>query len=395
MTRLTAFRQEARSWVEENAPEPLRGRASDPDAWAAGGRKAPFVYPESRDWLEAASRRGYTVPTWPQEYGGAGLTRDEAAILHEEIARLGLPLPLTGFGYSMIGPTLLEHGTPAQKAEHLPRIARGEIRWCQGYSEPNAGSDLASLATRAVRDGDVYVISGQKIWTSGADLADWIFMLVRTNPDVKKQRGITFILVDMDSPGVEVRPIRLISGASPFCETFFHEVRTPVHQVVGEVNGGWTVAKALLGHERTSIGGMGRGGARTALSDLAAEYIGRDERGRVDDAALRERIVQWEMDALSYGLTIRRHGDGLEAGDQPGPESSMFKYYGTELNMRREELMLSIRGPQALGWEGAGFEPAELDQTRTWLRSRANSIEGGTSEIQLNIIAKRVLGLPD
>ncbi|MDE2690636.1 MAG: acyl-CoA dehydrogenase family protein [Acidobacteriota bacterium] len=395
MSDLSAFREEARTWVEANAPEFLRGRASDPNAWAAGGRKAPFIYPESRDWLLAAADRGFSVPTWPEDYGGAGLSRDEALVLHEEIARLGLPMPLTGFGYSMIGPTLLDHGTEAQRAEHLPKIARGEIRWCQGYSEPNAGSDLASLATSAVRDGDFYVINGQKIWTSGADQADWIFMLVRTNPDVKKQRGITFILVDMESPGVEVRPIRLISGASPFCETFFHNVRAPVHQVIGEVNSGWTVAKALLGHERTSIGGMGRGGARASLPGLARDYVGVDENGRIDDPAIRERVTQHEMDAMSYGLTIKRHGDGLEAGHKPGPESSMFKYYGTELNMRREELMLSIRGPQALGWEGEGFEPAELNQTRTWLRSRANSIEGGTSEIQLNIIAKRVLGLPD
>ena len=217
-----------------------------------------------------------------------------------------------------------------------------------------------------MRDGDFYVINGQKIWTSGADQADWIFMLVRTDPDVKKQRGITFILVDMDSPGVEARPIPLISGASPFCETFFHNVRAPVHQVVGEVNGGWTVAKALLGHERTSIGGMGRGGAQTSLPDLARDYVGVDELGRIDDPSLRERVTQCELDAMSYGLTVRRHSDGLEAGHKPGPESSMFKYYGTELNMRREELMLSIRGPQALGWEGEGFGPAELNQTRTW-----------------------------
>ena len=395
MSDLSAFREEARAWVKANAPEALRGKAADPNAWASGGRKAPFIYPESRDWLLAAAERGFSVPTWPEKYGGGGLSRDETLVLHEEFARLELPMPLTGFGYSMIGPTLLDHGTEAQRAEHLPKIARGEIRWCQGYSEPNAGSDLASLATSAVRDGDFYVINGQKIWTSGADLADWIFMLVRTDPDVKKQRGITFILVDMASPGVEARPIRLISGASPFCETFFHNVRAPVHQVIGEVNGGWTVAKALLSHERTSIGGMGRGGGRTSLPDLARDYVGVDELGRIDDPALRERVTQCEMDAMSYGLTVRRHSEGLEAGHKPGPESSMFKYYGTELNMRREELMLSIRGPQALGWEGEGFETAELNQTRTWLRSRANSIEGGTSEIQLNIIAKRVLGLPD
>ena len=394
MSELSEFREEARAWLADHLPKALHGKAGDQEAWTAGGRKAVYKYPETREWLEVAAEKGWTVPHWPREYGGGGHSRDEAQVIAEEIARLKAPPPLTGFGISMIGPTLLQYGTEQQRQEHIPKICRGEIRWCQGYSEPNSGSDLASLQTAAVRDGDEYVINGQKIWTSGADGADWIFMLVRTDPDVKKQAGITFILVDMETPGVEARPIRLISGASPFCETFFENVRVPASHVVGEVNGGWTVAKALLGHERSMIGGMGSRAARARLPQMAKTYVGERD-GRIADPALRERVIQNELDALSYGLTVKRHRDALEAGHQPGPESSMFKYYGTELNMRREELMLSIRGPQSLGWEGEGFEADELLQTRAWLRSRANSIEGGTSEIQLNIIAKRVLGLPD
>ena len=390
---LSEFRAETRAWLEANVPAALRGRLADREAWPTGGTKTVYKYPESKRWLELAADRGWTAPEWPVEYGGGGLSKDAAQIVRDEIRAMQVPPPLTGFGTSMIGPTLLQYGTEEQRRQHIPRITSGEIRWCQGYSEPNSGSDLASLQTSAVRDGDVYVINGQKIWTSGADQADWIFMLVRTDPDAKKQAGITFILVDMASPGVSVRPIRLISGASPFCETFFENVTVPVENVVGEVNAGWTVAKALLGHERSSIASLG-GGRRRLLADLAKQHVGEVD-GRVADPVLRDRIVQNEMDAMSFGLTVKRNGDSIEAGHQPGPESSMFKYYGTELNMRREELMLSIRGPQALGWEGEGFAEDDLAQTRTWLRSRANSIEGGTSEIQLNIIAKRVLGLPD
>ncbi len=394
MSELSEFREETRAWLDANLPQALRGKVGDQEAWTAGGKKAVYKYPETREWMHIAADKGWTIPHWPKEYGGGGHTKEESQIIAQEIAALKAPPPLTGFGISMIGPTLLQYGTPEQKQQHIPKICSGEIRWCQGYSEPNSGSDLASLQTAAVRDGDEYVINGQKIWTSGADGADWIFMLVRTDPDAKKQAGITFILVDMETPGVEARPIRLISGASPFCETFFENVRAPVSNVIGEVNSGWTVAKALLGHERSMIGGMGSRADRPSIPEMAKRYVGEDG-GRISDPALRERVIQNEMDAMSYGLTVKRHTDSLEAGHNPGPESSMFKYYGTELNMRREELMLSIRGPQSLGWEGDGFEDDELLQTRTWLRSRANSIEGGTSEVQLNIIAKRVLGLPD
>jgi alkylation response protein AidB-like acyl-CoA dehydrogenase len=394
MSEIDQFRAEARTWLEENVPPALRGRVADRDFWPGGGRKAVHKHPESKEWMLRAATRGWTAPTWPKQYGGGGHNKEEAQVIAEEIQRLRVPPPLSGFGTSMIGPTLLQFGTEEQKREHIPKITSGEIRWCQGYSEPNAGSDLASLQTSAVRDGDVYVINGQKIWTSGADQADWIFMLVRTDPKARKQAGITFILVDMTTPGVEARPIRLISGASPFCETFFKDVVVPVRNVVGEVNAGWTVAKALLGHERSSIGGLGGGAPRAALGNMAKQYVG-EENGRVADPVLRDMVAQSEMDAMAFGLTVKRHQDSLAAGHQPGPESSMFKYYGTELNMRREQLMLTIRGPQSLGWEGEGFAKDELDQTRTWLRSRANSIEGGTSEIQLNIIAKRVLNLPD
>ncbi|ETX06816.1 MAG: hypothetical protein ETSY2_14855 [Candidatus Entotheonella gemina] len=318
---------------------------------------------------------------------------------------MALPIPLTGFGLSMIGPTLLQFGTEEQKHNHLTKIIRGEIRWCQGYSEPNAGSDLASLQTAAVWDDDEYVINGQKIWTSYGNKADWMFALVRTDTNVKKQQGITFILLDMDQPGVTVRPIRLISGSSPFCEVFFTDARAKARNVIGDVNDGWTVAKALLGHERNMIGSLFGGSRRSASSKtgaagqnplvgMAKTHMGERD-GEVSDPVLRDRITQLSMDEMCFKLTVQRNADNIKAGHRPGPESSLFKIYGTELNQRREELMLSIRGPQSLGWDGEGFDEDELTQTRTWLRSRGNSIEGGTSEIQLNIIAKRVLQLPD
>ena len=392
MSDLESFRSETRAWLEANAPAALRGKRNDPEAVPWGGREPNYKYPECAEWLDMMAAKGFTAPTWPTEYGGGGLSREQAAVLDQELTRLDLPPGLTGFGLSMIGPTLLQYGTDEQKQEHLPAITGGKIRWCQGYSEPNAGSDLASLASAAVRDGDEFIINGQKIWTSGADHADCIFMLTRTETSGKKQAGITFILVDMAQEGVEVRPILLISGASPFCETFFRNARAKVSNVIGEINGGWTVAKALLTFERNMIGGMAA--ARTSLPDLGAEYLGRNEDGTLSDPILRDKIAQMEMDALSFGLTVQRNADAVKSGKQPGPESSMFKYYGTELNMRREQLMLSIREQQSLGWAGDGYSTDELVQTRAWLRSRGNSIEGGTSEVQLNIISKRVLGLP-
>ncbi|MEB2346483.1 MAG: acyl-CoA dehydrogenase family protein [Deltaproteobacteria bacterium] len=398
------FRTELRAWLEQHAPASLAGSGGGELEGIWGGRKAVWSNPDAKRWLDACAERGFTAPEWPRPYGGGGLSREEAKVLRQELAQRRMPPPLIGFGLTMIGPVLLQFGTEAQKREHLPKICRGEIRWCQGYSEPGAGSDLAGLQTRAVLvtggpEGDHYLVNGQKVWTSYADQADWMFCLVRTDPEARKQEGITFLLFDMESPGVSVKPIALISGSSPFCETFLSDVRVPVANVVGKVNGGWTVAKALLAHERTMIadafGGASGGGRTRGLAARAREAVGVAADGALADASLRHRIAQAEMDTRAFVLTTQRARDAARAGHAPGPESSMFKIYGTELNQRRMELQVSIAGPQALGWEGPGFDEAELDLTRQWLRSRGNTIEGGTSEIQLNIIAKRVLGLPD
>jgi alkylation response protein AidB-like acyl-CoA dehydrogenase len=399
MADLETFRAETAKWLDANAPQSIRGIPASELEGNWGGKKATYENPDFKVWLDVCAEKGFTAPTWPTEYGGGGLSKAEEKVLGQEMAKLKLPPPLVGFGLTMIGPTLLRFGTEAQKKEHLTKITRGEIRWCQGYSEPGAGSDLASLQTRAVRDGDHFVISGQKVWTSYADQADWIFALVRTDPDAKKQEGITFILIDMESPGVSVKPILLISGKSPFCETYFDEVRVPVENVVSEINAGWTVAKALLGHERSMIAGTfgGASGARRKKSrflELAEQYVGLDAEGRVADPVLRNDIAQSEMDTKAFGLTVQRSTDAAKAGHQPGPESSMFKVYATETNMRRHEVMVRLMGPQATGWEGPGYDEAETELVKAWLRTRGNSIEGGTSEIQLNIIAKRVLGLP-
>jgi alkylation response protein AidB-like acyl-CoA dehydrogenase len=341
------------------------------------------------------AERGFTAPTWPVAYGGAGLDRSDARILAEELLALGLRPPLIGFGLTMIGPLLLQEGTEEQKRVHLPRIVRGEVRWCQGYSEPGAGSDLASLQTRAVREGDELVLSGQKVWTSFADRADWMFLLVRTSQAGRKQDGITFLLMDMDSPGVSVRPIRLISGSSPFCETFLAEVRVPVADVVGQIDQGWPIARALLGHERTMLGDVfhrPEGGAR--LVEAARARLGERD-GQIADPLLRDRIAELEIDQQCFDRVFPHARARGKAGRRPGHESSIFKLYGTELNQRRKALHVAVAGPQATGWSGPGYGEEELTWTREWLRSRGNSIEGGTSEIQLNIIAKRVLGLPE
>lgn len=396
MADLEQFRADTRQWLEKNAPPEMRTPPKSQDEICWGGRRASAMYPAPvLKWLAVMAERGWTAPTWPKEYGGGGLSKQEAKVLAEEMAKLNLRPALIGFGLSMIGPLLLQEGSDELRKEHLPSIIQGKIRWCQGYSEPGSGSDLASLQTKAVRDGDVYVLNGQKVWTSYADKADWMFVLVRTDFEAPKHNGITFLLMDMTSPGVSVKPIKLISGYSPFCETFISDVRVPVKNVVGQVNAGWTMAKALLGHERTMIADAfkERDDARK-LIDLAKRHTGEVD-GRIADAIVRDRVTQVEMDQACLDLTLARSRDGMKAGHKPGPETSIFKYYGTELNMRRRELMVGICGPQGLGWEGPGFDEDELKMTRDWLRSRGNSIEGGTSEIQLNIIAKRVLGLPD
>ena len=389
---MNAFRQEIREWLEENCPASMR-TPMPADEMPSGGKKTQYKNPDTKLWMDRCAEQGYTTPTWPKEYGGAGFDAEQNGIFQQELNRIGARRPLVGMGISMIGPALLEFGTEAQKAEHLPKIVRGEIWWCQGYSEPNSGSDLASLQTKAIPDGDEYVINGQKVWTSGANHADWIFCLVRTDFEAPKHNGITFVLFDMDQPGVTVKPIKLISGLSPFCETFFEDARALKSNVVGRVNEGWTVAKRLLQYERTSIG-SGGGQRPKAVAEFAKDYAGIVD-GRIADASLREDILVHSMDDRAFGLTVRRHTEESQSTQAPSFVSSMFKLYGTEQNKKRYELMLEAMGTQMLGWEGEGFGDDELTHTRAWLRTKANSIEGGTSEVQLNIIAKRVLGLPD
>ena len=386
MADLDAFRADVRDWLEANCPEEMRQPIQDEEDVVWGGRTFNFTEPQKL-WLDRMAEKGWTVPEWPVEYGGGGLDKAHAKVLREEMRKIGARAPVQSFGIWMLGPALLKYGTHEQKLEHLPKIARGEIRWAQGYSEPNAGSDLAALMTKCEDKGDHYLVNGQKIWTSYADKADWIFVLVRTDFQASKHEGISFILVDMDQPGVTTKPIKLISGKSPFCETFFDDARAEKHNLVGELNKGWSVAKYLLTHEREMIGGMGSGAMRP-MGDVAVQQIGLNEHGMLADPILRADVVRAEIDGLAFMSTMERVADEAKAGQGVGANSSMLKYYGTELNKRRMELMMDSAGSTGLEWD------ADDDVARMWLRSKGNSIEGGTSEVQLNIIAKRILELP-
>ena len=392
MSDLDQFRQETRAWLEENCPETMRVPVKSFDDLYNGGRNPEIDHPDQKVWCDRMAEHGWTVPHWPKEYGGGGLDKDEVKVLREEMARISARSPLDSFGISMLGPALLQFGNEEQKKEHLPPICRGEIRWCQGYSEPNAGSDLASLQTRADDHGDHYLINGQKVWTSYADKADWIFCLVRTDNSGTKHEGISFVLFDMAQSGVEARPIKLISGSSPFCETFFDDARAEKRNLVGEEGKGWTIAKYLLTHEREMISGFGAA-PKKSLGESAADIMGRDSEGRLVNGILRQSLAQYQLDALAFAATMSRVGDEVKAGQGLGAASSIFKYYGTELNKRRNELNLQVYGEPAVGWDGEAYNNGTL--ARDWLRSKGNSIEGGTSEVQLNIVAKRVLGLPD
>ncbi|HTU62412.1 MAG TPA: acyl-CoA dehydrogenase family protein, partial [Polyangiales bacterium] len=404
MTEPSAFRSELRAFLSDNVPEVLRGRPMLMPAEAAANPEPADIVAARAKYLSVMSQRGYTVPRWPKEYGGAGLTVDEARILQEELDALRLTPALLGMGVSMIGPTLLVHGSEEQKQRFLPLIASGAYRFCQGFSEPGAGSDLAALRTSAVLDasGQQYIINGSKIWTSGAQHANWIFMLVRTDTS-NKHNGITFILVDMSMPGIEVKPIRLLSGHSMFCEVFFHDVVAQASDVVGQVNAGWTVAKTLLGFERSGMGagavGAGNAGRRGAanssneLVTLAKQTVGEHE-GMIADGAVRDAVAQLMLDELALSLTIERAAASRSATGAAGPEMSLFKLHQSELGQRRDELALSLRGSDALAWEGAGTSPQSTAATRMWLSAKATTIWGGTSEVQRNIIAKRILRLP-
>lgn len=392
MSELEQFRSDVRAWLEANCPESMRHpyRSEADICW--GGRNWVFQSDDQRAWLRRMAEKGWTAPSWPAQYGGGGLDREHAKILKQELKRINARAPLYSFGISMIGPALLKYASEELKMQHLPSIVRGEIRWVQGYSEPNAGSDLASLQARADDMGDHYIVNGSKIWTSYGDHGDWMFALVRTDPEASKHQGISLILFDMNTPGVSTRPILLISGKSPFTETFFENTRMEKNQVVGEPSQGWTIAKYLLTHEREMIGETGnlQSGAEL-LSRVAVKKLGLDN-GRLSNPVLRTDIARFEIDEVCHQLTMDRARDETKAGVSLGPAASMFKYYGTELNKRRYELLMSIGSHDALVWEGEESNDGQLP--RRWLRTKGNSIEGGTSEIQLNIVAKRILSLP-
>ena len=390
---LEAFRAETRAWLEENCPPSMRTPFASEDEIVWGGRNAKFFSNDAKLWLERMAERGWTAPIWPKEYGGGGLSNAQNAVLQSELKRVNARPALYSFGLWMLGPVLLEYANEEQKKEHLPRIARGEIRWCQGYSEPGAGSDLAGLMTKCEDKGDHWLINGQKVWTSYANYADWCFCLVRTDTSVKHE-GISFVLIDMTTPGVETRPIKLISGASPFCETFFTDVKIRKENMVGRLNGGWEIAKRLLQYERTNISGFGSG-ARVDVVDIARDNVGLGDDGRLVDGDLRARVAQHKMAERAYALTTQRATEEAKAGQNVSHMASMFKVAGATLNIERCELMLEAAGTRGFGWGGDGFAVDELAVTRGWLRSKGNSIEGGTTEVNLNVVAKRVLGLRD
>ena len=394
MTKLSEFRAETRAWLRANCPAGARGPGPIP--W--GSRKV-VLDRDARLWLERMAERGWTVPTWPKRYGGADLDKDQYGVLIDELKRIEARPPLTGRGVNYIGPTLLELGDDDQRARWLPGIARGDGGWAMGYSEPGAGSDLASLSLRAVRDGDSYILNGRKIWTSDAMDADFIFVLARTSPDKPKHLGISLVLVDMDQAGVQVRPIRLLSGASPFNETLFEDATASAADVVGGVDNGWTVGKRLLQFERSTHAGInisGSQGGRSAASTLpqAVTRYARLVNGRVADAVVREKLLRHEMTDHAQRLTQRRVIEETRAR-APGFGSSAIKLTGALNAQQGHELLLESMGTAGVGWSGEGFDAAELEATKNWLRQKALTIAGGTKEIQLNIIAKRVLGLPD
>ena len=386
-SELDAFRAEAREWLEANFPKSLahQGMAMIPGAEG--------LTEDGKLWKQRMADKGWGAPTWPTEYGGGGLSGAQARVLLQEMARIGAENPVAGMGTSMFGPTLLEYGTEAQKKRHIPPIVRGELRWCQGYSEPGAGSDLASLQTKCVDAGDHWQIDGQKIWTSGAQYADWCFCLVRTDTS-KKHEGISFVLIDMHQPGVETRPIKLIAGNSPFCETFFTAARAEKDDMVGPLNGGWTVGKRLLQHERSGQGG-GRMMAGQDVVSLAKKYVGLDDKGRIADSDLRTRVAKHMMDAKAHSLTIQRAAEEAKGNINPSATTSVMKNSGTWIGQEKAELTLEIMGAQGLGWEGDAFSREEREAVRTWLSGKATTIFGGSQEIQSNIVSKRILGLPD
>jgi len=398
LTNNDTFRAETAQWLQANCPVSLRTPITSAEmVW--GGSQLVFANEDQRLWFERMRERGWFAPGWPKELGGGGLNARQTRIVEEEMARLGCRQPQYNLGIWMLGPVLLELGTDAQKREHLIPMMQGSRRWCQGFSEPNAGSDLASLKTAAKLDvaGDHYIINGSKIWTSDADKADWMYALVRTDASARKQQGISFMLIDMKSPGITVKPIELIGGKSGFCQVFFDNVTTPVRQVLGTVGEGWGVGKKLLQHERAAMSKFTEGGAPShdALA-VARPYLQAEQAGSgsAQAAVLRDRLAACLMDAQAFGLTHVRVKEQAMAGQDISGPASIMKLLQTEQEVAKYELLTQVLAQRSLSWQGDEFSTGEHDICRSWLLSKSYTIAGGSSEIQLNIIAKRVLGLP-
>ena len=380
-----SFQKEVSDWLETAWPKEIRDKQSK----SALGKlsKDDLV-----SWQKKLAEKGWAATNWPVEHGGANFTPTQSYIFDLERAKVGAP-GVVPFGITMVAPVIMKFGTEEQKREFLPKILNSDIWFCQGYSEPGSGSDLASLATKAEDLGTSFLVNGQKVWTSYADKADWIFALVRTGPKEPKHDGISFLLIDMETKGVSTKPITLISGKSPFCETFFDDVEVPKENLIGELNAGWTIAKKLLQHERDFISKIGLASGMGSSKDvvsIAKKHLG-EENGKIKNTFYRSEIASHKIKEHAFGLTIKRAGD---EGGKASPTASMFKLYGTEHNKKRHELMVAASGVNGVAWDGEEFDDDDKNLTRAWLRTKGNSIEGGTSEVQLNVISKRVLGLP-
>ncbi len=391
MDSLDQFRSEVRTWLADNCPASQRLPVK-PGEQYWGGRDAGFAGPGAQAWFERMRDKGWTAPEWPSEYGGGGLSEEQSKVLKEEMKNIGARAPIFSIGIWMLGPAILEYGSHEQKQQHITAIVRGETRWCQGYSEPGSGSDLASLQCKAENMGDHFLVNGAKIWTTKADECDWIFCLVRTDPDAKKQEGISFLLIDMASAGISTSPIGLISGESEFCQTFFDNVQVPKQNLIGELNQGWSVAKSLLKHERRLMSEMGTDIPSVEPQAMLHDHVEFKD-GKIADAELRRQMVEYSMYVHALGLTHLRGFEERSHGIS-GDSAMIMKYVGTEAERMKGELLLALLGSQGLGWEGDEFSEEELRALRQWAMSKTLTIAGGTHEIQLNIIAKRVLGLP-
>ena len=388
----TAFQEDVRAFITENYPEELRNRRPF---------ERPFSKQEYQSWHKVLAAKGWVAPSWPVEYGGTDWTPVQKYIFSNELARAGT-IPLIGFGLNLVAPVIWTYGDKRQKDHFLPRIYQGVDWWCQGYSEPGAGSDLASLRTRAVRDGDEYVVNGSKTWTTLAQHADWMFCLVRTDVAAKPQAGISFLLMDMNTPGITVRPIVTMDGGHEINEVFLQDVRVPVTNRIGEENRGWTYAKMLLGHERSGMASVARSRAQIARLRALAEQIPEGGVSLLQDADFSRKLAELEIDLLALEFTDLRMLAAENAGRSPGPESSILKIKGTQIGQRITELLLEaagvysapyLRGLHAHGANSINIPDDLISIGPEYFNMRKTSIYGGSNEIQRNIIAKAVLGL--